>query len=361
MNRPSKLRILLLVLATSGICLLGPRVSAQEQQQPVTGLTVTPGIVYTSVSNSTQATQTVITVRNNYATPVNLTAELRGVDETSTRLLPTDSLPKELNNVFAVSETQFTIAPLSDYKITLQSQLTDNLGPGGHYASLLISQAPDANNNISLKSAVSVTVFLTNQEGAEESLKLENLQIPASLFTIGNKVIYSLQNNGNIHTTPRGVVTIEGKGGKLLAQGVINTGSNIVLPGRTLSSETKLAQVSDTWWPQRVTTRIQFRANNSAKITEASSSHFYIPPIFLGLIAGAVGLAILIFLSARRVLIFKRSRKNHPKKSFSNKKPAKPSLSAKTVTESTPTTDTFKDSAKDDDQGVKIPVRVKKP
>lgn len=335
MSRASKLFVLTLPLLLVGLYI--PGVSAQ--QQVATGLTVSPGVIYTAVSKDEPTTQTVVTIRNNYSDAVNLTAELRGIDDASTKLLPADALPQDLSGVFNLSETLFTVPPLSDYRLTVQSKLIDGLGPGGHYASLLLSQSPGTGGGLSLNSAVSVTIFLTNKEGVKESLHLAHYHAPTSLFAISNKVMYTLENDGNVHTTPRGVVTIETTKGKVLAQGVLNSGSHVVFPGKTMAGETPLTQVATSWWPQRLVTKLQFRADNSSQITEVSSNHWYIPLRFIGLLALFAGLIWGLRHVVRRLRRVKKAKK-HPA--------------------TLPGIPETKELVVDDSEGIKIPVRVKK-
>lgn len=339
--------VVALLLCSTIIASFGSSV-ASAADSSVSGITVTPGIVHTSVSKDAPDAQTVITIRNNYQTDVRVSAEMRGIDDASTKLLPTDSMPHDLDGVFNLSETLFTIPPLSDYKLTLQSRLIDQLTPGGHYASLLISQADDGAGNLSVRSAVSVTVFLTNKEGVKESLSLTKYNPPSSLFTLLGTVSYTLKNTGNVHTTPRGIVIVEGARGKILAQAVLNAGSNVVFPDKEFSSETKLVAVDKAWWPQKITTKLQFRSEGTTQVTEASSTRIYIPPRFVVLITvGIVGLLVLF----RCVRWFRaRTRKTAQKRLRAGKTKAKQDVLAVDLP----------DGVEEPDEGVKIHVRVKK-
>lgn len=247
------------------------------------GLTVSPGVVYAKVSKEVPTAQTVVTIRNNYDTAVSLAAELRDIDQTSTQLLPGGVLSPELSKSLSLSETQIVIASRTDYKLRIQTSHTDQLAPGGHYAALLLTQIGGAGANLSVQSAVSVMVFLTNTDGVKESLALDDFSAPSSVFKVADSVNVTLKNDGNVHTVPRGFVRVEKRDGTVLAEGVLNVGSNVTLPGNSYTTNLKLTKVTSTWLPERVTTQLQFRPDGSSQATVAVSTEWFVPPRFVAL------------------------------------------------------------------------------
>lgn len=287
----SSLRLIVLGCLLAGIVLPG-FVWAQQQ---VTGLTVTPAVIKTAVSRETPSQQTKLTIRNNYEVPVRLSAELKDIDETTPQLLPGDDLEPDLREVLVLSETDLTIPPRTDAQITLQATYNDSLKPGGHYAAIVLTEQSPTGASLSLRSAVSVTVFLTNQEGVKEEFELRNFSAPSSLFSLPEQATVELVNTGNVHSVPRGVVRVERQNGGVLAKGVLNTGSQPVLPGRSFNATIPLGDIANSFWPQKIRTVLEFHGDTSTQITEASKVSWYIPPGFIGLIVLTAGILVLFF------------------------------------------------------------------
>lgn len=108
-NRATNRFLFILPAVVFAVSLLWPVLASGQQLK--TGITVTPGVISAKVSRESPTNQTVVTIRNNYDSPVVLTAQLRAIDQSTTQLLPGDELDSSLTKVFNLSETQFTIAP----------------------------------------------------------------------------------------------------------------------------------------------------------------------------------------------------------------------------------------------------------
>jgi len=260
--------------------LLPGLVSAQQ----ITGITVTPGVIKAYVSREEPVTATDITIRNNYSVPVRLSAELKGIDETTAQLIPAGDLDPDLSSVLALSETDITIPPLTDKHITLQSSFNDGLKPGGHYATVVLTEQSSSGAALSVRSAVSITVYLTNREGVKENFDLEKFEARNTLLSLPKEATVTLKNSGNVHSVPRGVIRVENTRGAVLAQGVLNAGSAPVLPGKEFSTVVRLNTVKKAFWPQKARIVLQFHGESSDQLSEATRDFWYIPQGFIAVI-----------------------------------------------------------------------------
>lgn len=288
-NLKTKLLVLSFVLA-SVFTLCSSEVFAQQQA----GITVTPGVIKTSVSGERTSQLTDVTVRNNYEIPVRLTAELRNVDETSARLVPSGELSGELRDVLRLSDTDIVIPARSDKRISVQASFTAALKPGGHYAALMLSEQSVSSASLSLRSAVSVAIYLTNETGVSEKFDLQSFDSSSTVFSLPKNVTVSLKNSGNVHSIPRGVATVIGTNGKIISKGVINVGSNPVLPGKEFEANVALSHISRPFWPQRINISLEYHGDQSSQITEASRKVLYIPPIFIFCLLALLGAVVLL-------------------------------------------------------------------
>lgn len=352
-RRATNRTLLSIPLVALGVLLLTPALTFGQQLK--TGITVTPGVINAKVSQQAPTSQTVLTIRNNYDTPVSLTAQLRDIDQSTTQLLPGGELDSALAQVFSLSETQFTITPRSDYKLTLQANYLEQLTPGGHYATLVLTQNGSTGANLSVQSAVSIVVFLTNTDGVKESLAIDEFSAPSSVFKVAGSAKIALKNDGNVHTVPRGFVRVQKLDGTVLSEGVLNVGSQLVLPGNTYSADLRLKAIAATWYPQRVTTQLQYRPDGSSQATVAVNASWYVPPIFVMLLtASLVTCGVAIWLFIPRLYKHRKNRRS-VKASQPSESLMIPSLGVAQKQKPAVV------RAESKDTGVKIAVRVGKP
>lgn len=229
------------------------------------------------------------------------------------------------------------------------------MSPGGHYATLILTQNGGTGANLSVQSAVSVVVFLTNTDGVKESLSLSEFTAPSSVFKVAGGAKITLKNDGNVHTVPRGFVRVQKSDGTVLSEGVLNVASNLVLPGNTYSSDLQLTAVSKSWLPERVTTQLQYRPDGSSQATVAVSTSWYVPPRFvMALLATLVICGIIAWIFVPKLTRQRKGRRGN-KTNKSSENLDTPSLAPPKLKETAASKQGSKDA------GVKIAVRVGKP
>lgn len=250
-----------------------------------------------------------VTITNNYAFPVTMNAELRSIDENSGLLLPAGPLSGDISKAIQLSETLFRIPPKSNKVLTINATNVASLGPGGHYISLVLSQLPGDGQQVSLRSAASINIFFIKTDGARQSVKLDKLELSNWLFNIAAKGHVTLTNDGNMRITPRGAIFIQKGNGDVVAKGIINTGSQPLMPGKSFGNTVQLTTLERIWLPQKLYVNITYRPDD-LDASVVSKSFWYIPPFYL-LIATALTVALFI---TYKLLRKKRAKKN-PKKS----------------------------------------------
>lgn len=319
----SRIRSLLFILAFLAVVIQLP--APVIAQQAPGGITVTPGVIKTKVSKELPIQQTTVMIRNNYTVPVRLAAELKGIDDSSARIIPGGDLEAALQSSLTLSETDILIPPLSDAQITVQATYADSLRPGGHYATLVLSEQSASKNMLTVRSAVSITIFLTNQEGVSEQFTLNEFSTNATLFALPKTAKVSLKNDGNVHSVPRGVVKLESSGKQILAQGILNAGSSPVLPGKSFENTVALQGMKSTLWPQKITVVLQFHGETSSQASEATKTIWYVPPAFLAIAAVFLLFLGIVFKSRKRLLHeFKALRKSFLSSRSSKKRAQEP-------------------------------------
>lgn len=283
-------RYRLLVLAL--IILLGIPASAKAAE-PTPGLVASPAQIKLETSNKQPQKVTQVTVTNNYSSDVRLTAELYDVDENSSSLLPTKPLTTQLAESLRLSETDFTISPKSSKILTITATNTPSLSPGGHYASLVITQRSSDNQQLSLLSAININIFVIKQDGARSSVMLDRLQASNWLFHITDTAKLAFSNDGNVRNTPHASVLVTKQDGTIVAKGIANSGSQPLSPGKTVTDDIQLTHISGVNRPQKLLFTVSYRADTQDPITK-TYSFWYIPPIYLLLIPSIIILLLII-------------------------------------------------------------------
>lgn len=296
--------IMVILLIASVVFALVSIAAAQtppSQPQPTSGISVSPGIIAMSVSSDTPAQATVVSITNNFDTSVSIDAELRKIDENAGLLVPTGPIDESLSKSLTISDTEIVIAPKTKREITVTFQNLDTLSPGGHYATLLLTQVADTNNQLSIRSAVSVNIFASKKDGERQSLKVQAFKAPSWLFKRPTSASLDFVNEGNVYLTPRASVQLLDRHGNSLANGVANQGSQPLFPGKTLHSDVKLVKSDSVLYPQKLTVLALYRADGQTESQPILQSFWYIPPFFAASIIALIALPILLLLNRKRL------------------------------------------------------------
>lgn len=130
--------------------------------------------------------------------------------------------------------------------ITIQNR--DDLAPGGHYGAAILSITSDSaaeGSKIDFKQELASLMFVKKTGGETYGLELTSMKA-SGLPAVPQNVTLTFKSTGNVHAIPRGYVEVTDPGGKLVAKGIINPESTLVLPDKTRQFVTIMQSVSDT-------------------------------------------------------------------------------------------------------------------
>lgn len=205
---------------------------------------------------------------------------------------------------FSLPQSSITLQPKQSQTIQAEILNLPGMAAGGHYGALLLSaetgQTAQAGNNISLHPIASSLMFVTKTGGDIHSLLLNSVSLDRSLFRLPSSLTLRFYNNGNTHVVPRGVIKLTTASGKLIAQGVINQDSNIILPQTYRQLYVPLTKFAGASAISKYDLKVDFRFDGISQYREYRSSFWRIDP---GL---PIGLAVTA--GTGLILAYKRYR-----------------------------------------------------
>ncbi len=172
-----------------------------------------------------------------------------------------------------------------------------DLAPGGHYGAVLFSLEPPTGSGVALKQVSSSLLFAIKTGGEKYSLNLKSTDAPGFSLAPFSKVRLRFYNGGNVHTIPRGIVTLADSGGKIVSKGVVNDSSSLILPESFRQIPVEMNPIAQPWKIGNYTLAVQYRDDTDAKIKTWSQKIFilsWLGLLFYLLLATAV-VAIIIF------------------------------------------------------------------
>lgn len=254
------------------------------------GVTVAPAIANISLSKTEPHQVLSISVRNNFTSPVELTANLAVLALENGRLIPKDQPDQEVAAYTTLTPQQFRLTPNQSINIHLEFNDQDSLAPGGHYAQLLIkSTNPNPQAGIGLQPAISVILYITKEDGAVRALGLSNLTIPKINFVWPTEVNLEFINSGNVLVVPRAQASLN-RGPTILSSTAVNQESIPVFSEHRIHLLARFSNQRFQWLPGRYNITVQYRYDGSDDLKLLQQSFWYFPWQTLLVILGLVGL-----------------------------------------------------------------------
>lgn len=205
------------------------------------------------------------------------------------RLTPWLSLDRDQLNL-AVGQSQIA---------TVRIHNREDLTPGGHYAAVLATMqdattTSPAQTAATLQGVMSAQFYVVKTGGEKYNLELLDLWPADVVWRWPTTTRVRLRAGGNSHVKAYGTMMVNG-GGQMVAKGVVNEDSALILPGATRVLETALRRLH--WvWPGRYQLVMSLHDQANEKDIELTRVFWYIPTwLFIPLILG------LIILWRRRV------------------------------------------------------------
>lgn len=187
-----------------------------------------------------------------------------------------------------------TLGPGETRRVLVIVKNSDTLGPGGHYGALTFSVedvARDAmtGDGVSVNQLFSTLIFVKKLGGEKYQLALESLSYESKTFSFQDRIRLRFVNEGNVHLVPRGIVSVSDPFERMIAKGVINQESTLILPESGRAYSLSLEQISQSFIPGWYTIETAYRYDGKDDFAKTSLRFIFIPPLTLGfLLLGAV-------------------------------------------------------------------------
>ena len=141
-----------------------------------------------------------------------------------------DGLPLWIN--FPVK--QVTVPANTKVDVPFQIVLPDDIASGGYYGAVTVSQAPSevvATNGAVVEAKTASLVLLTVEGETVEKAALLDFSTEVGAATLAYE--YRIQNQGNVHVLPEGMVQVKNLLGMTAFDADANSGNGRVLPSST--------------------------------------------------------------------------------------------------------------------------------
>lgn len=274
------------VLAVTLLCGVAASRTANAQ---AAGFTVAPAQLSFTVNPADRSQTSTVTITNTYDVTLQLTAELQAIDESGVRLVPAGPVDAVLASTVKLSATDITVPPHGSYPLRVSVTDGVQLADGGHYASLVLTQRPITGTASTFRSAVSVNVFIIKNQNIRTDLQLAGLSVKHTLFSLPSTVTATFKNLGNTHIVPRGSVSIY-EGQTLIGKAVLNTNSQLLLPGRQAEFMAPVEIYSRPLLPRQLRVQTMYRIEGSDVQLMHEQVFWHVPFIDVVVLIGVIGI-----------------------------------------------------------------------
>ena len=290
-------KITLILTVCTGIALAVIRYSAAAPQN---GITISPAITNINLMQAQTTASFPIEVTNNTRASAHITISAEDFTALNQNgdisyLKEGSKTPHGLASALSSSPTQLVLEPGEQEHLTITIANTDQLAPGGHYGAVVfkLTDAPSISGNVSVNQTVTSLVFLSTYGQGIQKLSVTNPKIAAVWVEIPNTVNLVLANVGNTQTVPRGIVEISDRSGKVIAHGLININSGLILPGSSRLFSTGLTPSGAPLWPGTYRMKVSYRVDGDSAYKQYEQDFFFID---IRVITGTIVLAMVVAL-----------------------------------------------------------------
>jgi hypothetical protein len=311
-----KLRISFIVLFAVTSCLFFTnRTSADAKQQSPKGITLSPALVQATVQSTESEHQIVFHITNNEPSHQNIkisTADFNTLDE-SGGLVFVGTNPTHLQKKYGLAEwitlpnSSLSLEPGQTAEISATITNQSTLSPGGHYGALMLtlndSSQSATQNKVAVQPIATSLLFVNKVGGDTHRLKLTTVNSNHNIFKLPRDITLRFYNDGNTHLIPRGTIEITDPRGKLVAKGVINENSNLLLPETYRKFSVPLKRISNSVFPGKYKITTNFRFDGYDQIRTYQTSQFLLTPLLLLFVLSVVLIAVIVvlFLTKSRI------------------------------------------------------------
>ena len=284
--------------------------SASVPSAAQTGITITPSQKELVVSSGLVTATTQIQVTNRTGKDLNAVVglvDLKSLDESRGVSL---SKPGVASSKYGLANwmslpngNRLALPNGKPVTFTVEVSNRADLSPGGHYGAAIISfGGNDGAGTIGATtfSQELVSLLLVTKLGGEDyGLQLRSLHAaPAFNGTSPTLATTSFNNIGNVHVVPRGYITLTNRQGRVLAKGIINPESRLILPGSSKTVQTSLQSFAPIASGRYMLTA-HYRYEGQKDYQTVSVTITHVTPLLIGgtlaIITGVTVLLVLLY------------------------------------------------------------------
>ena len=293
----------LLVLACIAICCywLIPSVKAADNQ----GIAVSPSIIRLDLNESSPTAS--LTYTNNTEQTIELNFRKQNFDQLDINGGEVNFLdpPNDQNYRYALASwinfdrQQISLSPNESAALNFDIE-ADKLSAGAHYAAIIadISQ-PDNKNSLNINGALSSLIFVRSKsDKQQESATINQVLRQPDDWQWPDKVITRLNNTGDVELIPSGLIEIKDSNGQLVAKGIINEGSVIVLPQSIRQLDSPIKTFSKLLLPGYYDINLRLKYGKSEELINYSTRFWSLGTIKLNWLLSFAALLVSGFILA---------------------------------------------------------------
>jgi len=166
-------------------------------------------------------------------------------------------------------------------KVSIENR--EALSPGGHYAAIVAQMENEVENSIESESLIALQpsfaslIFVRKVGGEIFGLNLQELDFKPNFFNLSSKVYLRFQNTGNVHLTPRGIITITDPFGRQVYHGIINSESALILPETFRLLPVLLQKRGFIFMPGRYKLAVSYRYDGQENFSVIEKTFDFVP------------------------------------------------------------------------------------
>ena len=216
------------------------------------GLTLSPPLKEITLGPGILETTTDLILTNNTAQAVHVQlklVDLKALGNFGGNSLDKAGLPDAYNlaNWMTLPGGDTVMIPASQtQRIKVMITNRSDLTPGGHYGAVIVTAASTdtVKSNVGISQQLVSLVFVKKLGGEKYGLRLNEMLADQVKGQLPQSVKLNFASTGNVHVTPRGYIEVTDPKGKLVAKGIINPDSSLILPGASRQLNTVLQSVA---------------------------------------------------------------------------------------------------------------------
>lgn len=284
------------------------------------GLTLSPPLKEITLNSGIIQANTSVTLTNTTGSTVNVTfqlVDLKTLGQYGGNTLDRAGLPDSYDLANWMSIKGDSTRKIANGESATTNIVIDNradLSPGGHYGAIIITTSAenDSGRSVSLKQQLISLIFVKKLGGEVYGLDLESLN-PNQAAKMPERVDLLFRGTGNVHVKPRGYVEVTDPKGKLIAKGIINPDSSIVLPGASRNIDTILQPVAAPRVKGEYKIAAYYRYDDQKDFSSKSITFTHSPNSNPLLYASGT-ILILLFAGISRWMYYRKQRMNSKNK-----------------------------------------------